>query len=516
MTLLAALVDTSSAVAATPKRTEKTAAIAALLRQLDPPEVEAAVGFLTGVIRHGAIGVGWATAGQLQGYAAEPSVQVLELDDAFARLLVTTGTGSRSLRTDLLDALGARLTAPEADFTRRLLTGELRQGALAGLMADAIAQAAEVPATSVRRTAMLTGDLGHTAFLALTDGRPALDAATLTVGRPVLPMLASTATDVADALTTTGPASVEWKLDGARIQAHRDGDDVVLATRNLNDVTDRLPHVVALLRSLPVQQVVLDGEVMGVDEDGLPHAFQDTISTFARQSTGPADAEQQLAKVGALGISFFDVLHVDGRDLLDEPLVTRLDVLASIDGLPRIPGTRTDDPDAAQQVLDDALAAGHEGVMVKALDSPYAAGRRGKQWRKIKPVHTLDLVVLGAEWGSGRRRGWLSNLHLGALDPDTRQPVMVGKTFKGLTDSLLTWQTERFLQLEDRREGHVVFIRPEIVVEIALDGAQASTRYPGGVALRFARVRRYREDKAPTDADTLDAVRALLPRARRS
>ncbi len=506
MTLLASLVSTSAAVTATRSRTEKVDHLATLLAQLDPTEIEPAVGMLTGLSRHGKIGIGWASASEVAGTAAEPSITIADLDHAFATLLDTTGTGSRATRAALLTDLSARLTTAEADFTRHLLTGELRQGALAGLMADAIAKAAQVPATSVRRAAMLTGDLGETAHLALTHGQPALDAVGLTVGSAIQPMLASPATDVADALSNTAPATVEWKLDGARIQAHRHGDDVHLYTRNLNDITARLPHIVALLRSLPVTDLILDGEVMGVDDDGLPHAFQDTMSTFGR-----ADAPNATA----LTVGFFDCLHIDGADLLDEPLSTRVDHLTSIVGLPTIPRIRTSDPDVAQRMLDDALAAGHEGVMVKALDSPYAAGRRGKSWRKVKPVHTLDLVVLAAEWGSGRRRGWLSNLHLGALDPDTRQPVMVGKTFKGLTDTLLTWQTERFLDLEDRRDGHTVFVRPELVVEIALDGAQASTRYPGGVALRFARVRRYRADKDPTDADTLDAVRALLPRARR-
>lgn len=511
MTLLGDLVATSATVAATPKRGDKVAAIATLLRGLDADEIEPAVGFLTSTIRHGAIGVGWATASSLAGRATTPTVTINELDDTFARLLATTGTGSRATRTDLLDALDARLTPAEADFTRRLLTGELRQGALAGLMADAVAKAADVPATSVRRAAMLTGDLGATARRALDGGHAALDAVTLTVGRPVSPMLASGALDVADALGSAGTASVEWKLDGARIQAHRDGDDVLLFTRNLNDVTERLPHIVALLRSLPHHRLILDGEVMGVDDDGLPHAFQDTISTFARH--GHPDIHDPAT--AGLGVSFFDVLHLDGRDLLDQPLSTRLDALHSVDGLPTIPSVRTDDPVVAQRVLDDALARGHEGVVVKALESPYAAGRRGKQWRKVKPVHTLDLVVLAVEWGSGRRRGWLSNLHLGALDPASGQPVMVGKTFKGLTDELLTWQTERFLTLETHRDAHTVYVRPAQVVEIALDGAQVSSRYPGGVALRFARVRRYREDKAPTEADTLDAVRALLPTARR-
>jgi len=375
-------------------------------------------------------------------------------------------------------------------------------------MADAVARAAGVPATSVRRAAMLSGDLSATAVLALADGRQALDAVGLVVGVGVEPMLASTAADVGEALAGTGPASVEWKLDGVRIQAHRDGDDVRLYTRNLNDVTERLPHVVDLLRSLPVERIVLDGELLGAGDDETPHAFQDTAAAFGRHGNGDD------APAAGLTMGFFDVLHVDGRDLLDEPLHARLDVLASIDGLPTIPGTRTDGVDAAQAVLDEALARGHEGVMVKALDSPYAAGRRGSAWRKIKPVHTLDLVVLAVEWGSGRRTGKLSNLHLGALDADGT-PVMVGKTFKGLTDELLAWQTQRFTDLAIDDDGWVVRVRPEQVVEIALDAAQVSTRYPGGVALRFARVRRYRDDKGPADADTLDAVRALLPLGRR-
>jgi DNA ligase-1 len=314
-------------------------------------------------------------------------------------------------------------------------------------------------------------------------------------------MLASTATDVADALSTTGPASVEWKLDGVRIQTHRSGDDVHLYTRNLNDVTDRMPSVVAGIRALPVRAVVLDGEVMGMSEDGLPEAFQDSASTFGRRR-GPGPV--------TLDATWFDILHLDGRDLVDEPLEARLAAMDTIEGLPRIPAVQTDDIEVAQALLDDALATGHEGAMVKSLASPYAAGRRGKAWRKIKPVHTLDLVVIGVEWGHGRRRGWLSNLWLGARDP-AGGFVMVGKTFKGLTDELLRWQTARLQELAEHDDGHVVRVRPELVVEIALDGVQASPRYPGGVALRFARVRGYRPDKDPADADTIDTVRALLP-----
>jgi DNA ligase-1 len=505
MTLLADLVATSATLSATSSRKAKVDALAALLRTLAPDEIATSVAFLTGAPRQGRIGVGWARVSALQGRATTSSVTVGDLDATLTRLETCVGPGSEARRAEIIDELGASTTEAEAAFVRALLTGELRQGALAGLMTDAVAAAADVPVALVRRAAMLSGDLPDTARLALTAGPDALEAIHLTVGVGIQPMLASTATDVADALSSTGPASVEWKLDGVRIQAHRAGDDVHLYTRNLNDVTDRMPSVVAELRTLPVQAVVLDGEVMGISEEGLPEAFQDSASTFGRRS-GPGPV--------TLDASWFDLLHLDGRDLIDEPLDARLAAMDTIDGLARIPAVRTEDPVAAQALLDDALATGHEGAMVKSLASPYAAGRRGKAWRKIKPVHTLDLVVIGVEWGSGRRRGLLSNLHLGALGPDGT-PVMVGKTFKGLTDELLAWQTERFLELETHREGHVVFVRPEQLVEIALDGAQASTRYPGGVALRFARVRRYREDKDVADADTLDAVRALLPRARR-
>jgi DNA ligase 1 len=505
MTRLADLVATSATITATSSRRAKVAALAEFLRSLGPEEIVVAVALLTGVPRQGRIGVAWARASALTGTADAPTLVIGDLDDALSRLEACNGPGSEARRAEIIDELNDRFTDDEAAFVRALLTGELRQGALAGLMTDAVAAAAEVPAALVRRAAMLSGDLPGTARRALTGGAAALEAVHLTVGVGIQPMLASTATDVADALSTTGLASVEWKLDGVRIQAHKLGDAVHLYTRNLNDVTSRMPSVVAELRALPVESVVLDGEVMGVSEEGLPEAFQDSASTFGRQS-GPGPV--------VLDASWFDILHVDGRDLIDEPLEARLAVMDAIPALRRIPSVPTDDPEVAQGLLDDALATGHEGAMLKALTSPYAAGRRGKAWRKVKPVHTLDLVVIGVEWGSGRRRGLLSNLHLGALGPDGL-PVMVGKTFKGLTDDLLAWQTDRFLGLETHREGHVVFVRPEQVVEIALDGAQASTRYPGGVALRFARVRRYREDKDAADADSLEAVRALLPRSRR-
>jgi DNA ligase-1 len=499
------VVATSATVGATGSRRDKVAALAALLAELDPDEVPIVVAVLEGLPRQGRFGLGWATLADLRGTTASPQLEVGELDARLDELAACGGPGSRARRAALLDELSARLTEPEAEFLRALLTGELRQGALTGLVAEAVASAAAVPTTLVRRAAMLSGDLAGTARLALADGAGALRTVGLRVGTPIQPMLASTAVDVEEAVTTTGAASVEWKLDGVRIQAHRAGDAVRLYTRNLNDVTDRMPGLVDELLALPVRAVVLDGEALGVTEEGIPHAFQDSAGSFGRRATpGPV----------RLDASWFDVLHLDGRDLVDEPLAVRRDALESVAGLRRVPSQQTDDPAVAAAVLDDALATGHEGIMVKSLASPYEAGRRGKQWRKIKPVHTLDLVVLGVEWGSGRRRGWLSNLHLGALGPDG-VPVMVGKTFKGLTDELLAWQTARFLELETHREGHVVHVRPEQVVEIALDGAQVSTRYPGGLALRFARVRRYRDDKQASDADTLDAVRALLPASRR-
>jgi DNA ligase-1 len=349
---------------------------------------------------------------------------------------------------------------------------------------------------------MLGGDLADTARRALAGGAAALAEVRLQVLRPVQPMLAATATSVAGALTDTGAASVEWKLDGARIQVHRLGNDVRVFTRNLNDVTERVPEVVDVARSFAARSFVLDGEAIGLADDALPRRFQDTMSRFGRDDAASHDL--------TLAPFFFDVLHLDGDDLLDRPLAERSAILTALTGAWRVPAVETDDAAVGEAFLADALATGHEGVMVKALDSLYEAGRRGASWRKVKPVRTLDLVVLAAEWGHGRRRGWLSNLHLGARDPESGEFVMVGKTFKGLTDELLTWQTAQLQEIVARRDDYTVYVRPELVVEIALDGAQVSTRYPGGVALRFARVRGYRPDKSPQDADTIDAVRALL------
>jgi DNA ligase-1 len=500
--LLADVVATSVAVAATTKRTQKVAALAALVSAATVDEVAVIVGLLTGEARQGRIGVGWATASAIgTGGASDPTVTVAELDAVLDRIAGTTGAGSVGDRAGILSALAGRATAAEVDFLRRLLTGELRQGALDGLMADAVARAAGVPLDALRRAAMLTGDLGEAARLARAGGAEALAAVGLTVLRAVQPMLASPAADVAAALGETGEASVEWKLDGARIQVHRAGDDVRVFTRNLNDVTARLPLVVAAARALPVATVVLDGEALGLGGDGRPRRFQDTMSRFGADEDRPH---------GDLHPFFFDVLHHDGADLLERPLVERLAVLEAVAPTWRVPALRTAEPGMAAAFLADALAAGHEGVVVKALGSTYEAGRRGGAWRKVKPVRTLDLVVLAAEWGHGRRTGWLSNLHLGARGPYGGF-VMVGKTFKGLTDELLRWQTTELGRLATAgTDDWVVPVRPELVVEVALDGVQVSRRYPGGVALRFARVRAYRPDKSAAEADTIEAVRALL------
>lgn len=450
--------------------------------------------------------------------AAEPSLTVGYLDRALDELAATSGTGSAARRHDLLAGLYGAATTDEQRFLHRLLTGELRQGALEGLMVEAVAAAAEVPAATVRRAFMLSGRLPGTAVTALTGGAEALEVVSLQVGRPIRPMLASPGASLDAALAGLGPeVTVEHKLDGARIQVHRRGDEVRVWTRTLREITDGVPELVAQVRALPCETVVLDGETLALDDDGRPRPFQDTMSRFG--SDAPDAAEGAPGSETMLSPFFFDLLHLDGEDLVDAPLEHRLDALAGLlagdtQAPLRMPGARRPSSEEAAQVLDTALEAGHEGVVVKALDSPYAAGRRGKAWQKVKPVHTLDLVVLGAEWGYGRRTGSLSNIHLGARDPDGGEPVMVGKTFKGMTDELLAWQTATFpgyARTDTGDAGHgVVLLRPELVVEIALDGAQRSTRYPGGVALRFARVLRYRPDKTPAEADDLGEVRRLL------
>jgi DNA ligase 1 len=507
--LLDDVVATSTAVAGTRSRTGKAASIAELLRRAAPDEVEPVTAWLAGEIRQGRLGVGWRTAASARVEpSASATLAVDEVDRAFERLARTSGPGAGARREQVLTALLGAATADEQRFLVRLLTGELRQGALEGVVLEAVATAADVPAARVRRAFMLSGRLPETASTALTGGVEALAAVRLTVGRPVRPMLASPGSSLDAALEALGTdVTVEHKLDGARIQVHRDGDDVRVWTRTLREVTDGVPELVERVRALACERVVLDGETLALDDDGRPRAFQDTMSRFG--SDGPGD------EVVVLSPFFFDLLHLEGRDLLDEPLHVRLDALAGLlagdaHAPLRMPGIRRPTPEQAATVLDEALAAGHEGVVVKDLGAGYAAGRRGRAWQKVKPVHTLDLVVLGAEWGYGRRTGTLSNIHLGARDPDGGEPVMVGKTFKGMTDELLAWQTRTFPDYARSQDDHAVMLRPELVVEIAVDGAQRSVRYPGGVALRFARVLRYRPDRTAADADTIDAVRALL------
>ncbi|SFL57003.1 ATP-dependent DNA ligase [Geodermatophilus ruber] len=512
--LLADVLAASAAVAATRSRTAKAAAIAELLRRAAPDEVRPVTAWLAGDMLQGRLGVGRRTLTRLaHDPAPAPALTVAAVDRAFTELAATSGPGSTARRETVLEVLFTAATADEQRFLVRLLTGELRQGALEGVVLESIAAAAGVPAPVVRRAFMLSGSLPGTAATARSGGIPALEAERLQVGRPVRPMLASPGSSLDTALADLGDdVTVEFKLDGARIQVHRDGDAIRVWTRTLREVTDGVPELVDRVRALPCTTAVLDGETLALDDDGRPRAFQDTMSRFgSRLPNGGADD----AAAVLLSPFFFDLLHLDGRDLLDEPLDVRLDALAGLlaaeEHAPlRMPGLRRPTPDQAAGVLDGALAEGHEGVVVKDLRAPYAAGRRGRAWQKVKPVHTLDLVVLGAEWGYGRRSGKLSNIHLGARDPDGGEPVMVGKTFKGMTDELLDWQTHTFPQLARETTEWGVLLRPELVVEIALDGVQRSPRYPGGLALRFARVVRYRPDRTPADADTLEAVGALL------
>jgi DNA ligase 1 len=484
------LVAASQRTAATSKRSEKVGALAELLRGTPPDEVEAAIGLLIGEPRQGRLGVGWATLSNLQATpAGESSLTIHDVDATLSRLAAMEGTGSQGERHRAMTTLWAAATEAEQNHLYRVLTGELRQGANEGVVADAVAKASGQPIAAVRRAAMLLGNLGAAAVRAL-DGQ-SLDVG-LTPLTAVQPMLAGTSASVADALAEIGLASVEWKLDGIRVQAHKSGDEVRLFSRGLNDITAGLPGVVDLVRRVPVKSVVLDGEALGIDEEGQPLIFQDTMSGLA-----------------TTGAYFFDVLHLDDESLIDHPLRRRRSALETL--LPstsRLPSIVTADADEAEAFAANAVATGHEGVMVKAIESLYEAGRRGTGWRKVKPVHTLDLVVLAAEWGHGRRVGWLSNLHLGARGADGF--VMVGKTFKGMTDDLLRRQTDELQRIAIATEGHTVHVQPELVVEIAVDGVQRSTRYPGGVALRFARVRRYRPDKTAQEADTIERVQSML------
>jgi ATP-dependent DNA ligase I len=537
--LLEELAETSAAVAASPARLAKVERLAACLRRLDPDEVHPAVAFLSGELRQRQIGVGWAALRELPAPAEAASLTVAEVDAGFERVGRLAGPGSQAERRLLLAGLLGRATGDEQRFLVRLLSGELRQGALEGVMVEAIARAAGVPGAEVRRALMLRGALGPVAHAALSRGVAGLREFRLQVGRAMQPMLAQTASSIDAALARVGAsgaaggapeaavewkldgtsdpiredpaahggqAAIEWKLDGVRVQLHKAGDEVRVFTRTLDDVTARVPEVVEMVLALPVRSAVLDGELIALQPDGRPHPFQVTAGRLGSK----LDVERQRIAV-PLTLFLFDALHVDGEDVIDRGGVERYAALVAVAPTTlRVPRTVTGDPAAAAAFLADALARGHEGVMVKSLAAAYESGRRGAGWLKVKPVHTLDLVVLAAEWGHGRRKGWLSNLHLGARDPDGGGFVMLGKTFKGLTDKLLTWQTERLLDLAvTPATGYVVRVRPELVVEVAFDGVQTSPRYPGGVALRFARVLRYRPDKRAVDADTIGTVRAI-------
>jgi DNA ligase 1 len=508
--LLDEVAGASAEIAQTSARGGKVTRLAALLRRLAPDEAAVVASWLSGELPQRQIGVGWASLRDVGEPAAMPRLTVTGVDATFAHLKALSGPGSQARRRALVGELFGAATAREQEFLRRLLSGDLRQGALVGVMADAVARAVEVPAPAVRRAAMLRGDLAAVAAAVLRDGPAALDAFRLQVGRPVNPMLAQTAASTDDALARLGGEAVfEWKLDGARIQVHRDGAEIGLFTRTLDDVTARLPEVVAVMRALPVTALVADGEAIALRPDGRPQPFAVTASRVgSRRDVAGGKATTPITPF------LFDVLHVDGADLLDEPTSRRI---AALDGIVpernRVGRLVTGDSAAAGEFLADTLRRGHEGVLVKSLTAPYEAGRRGAGWLKVKPVHTLDLVVLAVEWGSGRRRGWLSNIHLGARDPAAGF-VMLGKTFKGMTDEMLAWQTKRFAELAaGALSNWVVPLRPEQVVEVAFDGLQRSPRYPGGLALRFARVVRYRDDKTAAEADTIDTVRALAGEA---
>jgi len=438
-----------------------------------------------------------------------PTLELADVDRTFDALQRVKGKGSASERTRLVRELFARATPDEQRFLSALMIGEVRQGALEGVMLDAVAKAADVPAARLRRAVMLAGDLGVVAGAVCSGGEAALTALAgykIELFRPVQPMLADSADDVEEALAMSGDATVEWKLDGARIQVHRAGDRVTVYTRNLNDVTSRLPEVVEAVLGLEANELILDGEVIALADGGRPLSFQDTMQRFGRK----LNVETLRAQL-PLTPFFFDVLFHDGEAVLDRPLSSRLELLeAIVPAAYRAPRLVRASVEEAKRFQADTLERGHEGVMVKSLAAPYAAGRRGSAWIKVKTAKTLDLVVLAVEWGSGRREGWLSNLHLGARDPATGGFIMLGKTFKGMTDELLEWQTKELLARETHRDGHVVYVRPELVVEIAFNEVQKSPHYPGGVALRFARVKGYRPDKQPSEADTIDAVRSFL------
>ena len=495
--LYAAIAETSRQLVETSSRKKKVECLAKLLGQLPPDELAIAARHLSGDVTY-KLGIGYATVGELRGQvapAATAALTVADVDRRFSAIAELRGPGSGTARKQAFGAMLAAATTAEQDFLAALVIGELRQGALDALVVDAIASATQLPPRSVRTAYMLAGDIGAVAHAGLTDGAAGLARFGLTIFRPILPMLAQTADTAGEALASFGgPAALELKLDGFRVQIHKDGDTIRAFSRALNDVTAQVPEIIAATAALPARRLILDGEASAFGPSGRPLPFQDTMS-----------------RTGPLTLTVFDALLIDDQTLLPTPARERFALLNRLAPSLAVPRVVTNDPAEANAYFDTAIARGHEGIMAKALEAPYDAGNRGAAWLKIKKVYHLDLVILAAEWGSGRRRGWLSNLHLGARDPAGGW-VMLGKTFKGLTDDMLTWQTAQFLAREVDRDGHIVYVRPELVAEIAFNDVQRSSRYPGGFALRLARVIRYRDDKTPAEADTIDAVRAIAIR----
>jgi DNA ligase-1 len=511
--LLAQLVQVVDRVRATSRKSEKVALLAELLRQARGRDAELAAHYLSGSLPQGRIGVGWRT---LQNVATDApragdALALADVDRILSEIASDDGPGSTERKGRALRAMMERAETAERRFLAELIIGELRQGALEGLLLDAVAKATGLRPAEVRRAAMFSGDLGAVARAAIEEGAAGLSRFTLRLLSPVAPMLAQTAEDPAEALDRLGEAAFEYKLDGARIQVHKADDQVRVFTRQLQDVTARVPELVDWTRALAPREVVLEGEAIALRTDGRPQPFQLTMRRFGRvKGVEAARAEQPLTSF------FFDCLFLEGDGpLVERPYSERIATLGKV--LPAssvLPRVVTRDAREAERFLREALDAGHEGVMAKSLIAPYVAGQRGFHWLKLKAATTLDLVVLAVEWGSGRRRGWLSNLHLGARDPESGGFVMLGKTFKGLTDEMLRWQTEKLQSLEVRRDDWTVHVRPELVVEIAFSDVQESPRYPAGLALRFARVKRHRPDKPASEADTIETVAELFRRQR--
>jgi DNA ligase 1 len=503
---LSRLAETWARLAATRSRNAKRDLIAAVLADTTPEDIEIVVSYLSGSLLQRRTGMGWRSLHTLPESAVASTLDVREVDRAFEQISALHGPGSSAARATAVNDLFTRATATEQDFLRGLIFGDLRQGALEAQVQEGLAAALGIPLVSVRRAAMLLSSTTAAAKLAVSGSKPALDAVGLQVGTAVQPMLAASASDPEDAIAKTGlPAAVDFKLDGVRVQIHRDGAKIRIFTRSLDDVTERLPEVVAIVADLAPNQLVLDGEVLALSAEGRPELFQ-VVASRAMSSADVPAAAQRLP----LRAFFFDLLKVDDHDLLDQPLERRVEMMREV--LPSsliVPRRICANLDEVSTTFTGAISKGYEGVVVKNLIAPYAAGRRDSAWVKLKPRHTFDLIVTAAEWGHGRRRGWLSNLHLAARDPANEKLIMLGKTFKGLTDEMLAWQTERFLELEVRRTAGAVYVEPSLVVEVACDGLQVSSRYPGGVALRFARVLRYRPDKSAAEADTIDTVKAL-------